>query len=455
MRIIIRTFIESVLAGVPAVTSVECFSGREIDEDTYAYLVETVKNLPLEEKMRIYNCASSAARGEMRELLEKDSFGFVREMIARGTIHDGFYDIKPVISKSKSQISLPLRVNWCGSWTDTPPYSIENGGAVVNAAVKINNILPVRVLIEKLNEPKVVLEYFDSGCRGEFSSAAELSDLSNPNEPFPLLKSALIVCGIVPMPGLKTSENIFNTLGGGVFLSTGVIGIPKGSGLGTSSILLAACIKAIFDFTGQQVSDEEICRRVLLAEQLMGTGGGWQDQAGGMTNGIKLVSSASGYRQEVSCERIQAPKKFMDELSERFCIVYSGQRRLGRTVLREIMGGYIKSDPVFTVALKRIHSLAGCMVNNIKAGNMNGFLDNINEQNELTKTLDTGHINDRVRQIIDVSADMTAGMIMCGAGGGGFIQIFLEKGCSSQILDNRLKSAFPGQSIAVWDCGFV
>jgi fucokinase len=79
------------------------------------------------------------------------------------------------------------------------------------------------------------------------------------------------------MSGIKTEDNIFDMLNGGIFISTGVVGIPKGSGLGTSSILLAACVKGIFDFIGREVTDAEIFRRVLLAEQLMGTGGGWQD----------------------------------------------------------------------------------------------------------------------------------------------------------------------------------
>ena len=38
------------------------------------------------------------------------------------------------------EVSLPLRINWCGTWTDTPPYCLDNGGKVVNASVKIGGI---------------------------------------------------------------------------------------------------------------------------------------------------------------------------------------------------------------------------------------------------------------------------------------------------------------------------
>jgi len=50
---------------------------------------------------------------------------------------------------------------------------------------------------------------------------------------------------------------------------------------------------------------------------------------------------------------------------------------------------------------------------------------------------------------------MTAGRMICGAGGGGFIQIILREGFSRQQLNDRLKESFPGRGIEVWECDFV
>jgi fucokinase len=133
----------------------------------------------------------------------------------------------------------------------------------------------------------------------------------------------------------------------------------------------------------------------------MGTGGGWQDQAAGWWVAYKLVASAAGNRQTVCMEPLSVPDGFLDELNRRFCLVYSGQRRLGRTVLREMMGGYIRRDPVFLKAMDDIHSLAFDMKANIEAGCMPGFIDNINRQTQLTKSMDTGYINPRVGRILD------------------------------------------------------
>ena len=48
-----------------------------------------------------------------------------------------------------------------------------------------------------------------------------------------------------------------------------VTNVPKGSGLGTSSILSAACVKAVFEFMGISYTEEELYAHVLVMEQIM------------------------------------------------------------------------------------------------------------------------------------------------------------------------------------------
>lgn len=58
--------------------------------------------------------------------------------------------------------------------------------------------------------------------------------------------------------------------------------IPAGSGLGTSSILASTVLGAINDFCGLAWDKNDICSYTLVLEQLLTTGGGWQDQYGGV-----------------------------------------------------------------------------------------------------------------------------------------------------------------------------
>ena len=105
-------------------------------------------------------------------------------------------------------------------------------------------------------------------------------------------------------------------MGGGIYLSTQDYGVPKGSGLGTSSILSGACVKGIFEFLGQERTDAEIYDVVLGMEQIMSTGGGWQDQVGGLTEGIKLISTKPGIAQNLVVEKIEMPEEGKKELKE-------------------------------------------------------------------------------------------------------------------------------------------
>ena len=137
---------------------------------------------------------------------------------------------------------------------------------------------------------------------------------------FALHKAALIACGIIPVKEEADLQEILKRMGGGIYLSTQVYGVPKGSGLGTSSILSGACVKGIFEFLGQERTDAEIYDVVLGMEQIMSTGGGWQDQVGGLTEGIKLISTKPGDCPESCCREDRDAGRGKEGTERTFCI---------------------------------------------------------------------------------------------------------------------------------------
>ena len=48
------------------------------------------------------------------------------------------------------------------------------------------------------------------------------------------------------------------------------------------------------------------------------------------------------------------PEEGKKELKERFALIYTGQRRLARNLLRDVVGGYIGSRPESLKALKEM-----------------------------------------------------------------------------------------------------
>ena len=356
-------------------------------------------------------------------------------------------------TKNELTIELPVRVNWGGGWSDTLPHSTEKGGTVLNAAIKLNGKFPVHVAIKKTSKKTVRFESVDLEESGEFSGKKELLDLSDPGDPFLIHKGALIVTGILKNDD-EPLKALLDRLGGGISI-TSHVEIPKGSGLGTSSIFAGACVKAIYDILGLKYDEQTLYSRVLLLEQLIGTGGGWQDQVGALTNGVKFAKSEPGGIQNITVDYIKIPPDAFKELKDRYVLVYSGQQRFARNILREIMNKYILSDSQTVEALDEIQQVALEMKLELEAGNIQGFSKLLNRHYELSKRLDKGSSNSSIDLIFELCDDLIDARFICGAGGGGFLQMILKKGVSKEKLQERLSELFHGSGIDIWDCEFI
>ena len=358
-RILARCFIRKLEQGMYYAEALKIFGKRGISKEIFKLLMEDAAEADFSLKIRIYHAVSCYMKKTRTiyddlhyDALENDCFGTIQEAIyeeAEKKLPDsaGYR-----IVKDQVDIALPVRVNWGGGWTDTPPHCNEKGGVVLNAAMKLRGIYPVQITVKRLDELHVEFESKDIGVYTTVDSAAEIQDCHNPYDSFALHKAALIACGIIPVKEEADLQEILKRMGGGIYLSTQVYGVPKGSGLGTSSILSGACVKGIFEFLGQERTDAEIYDVVLGMEQIMSTGGGWQDQVGGLTEGIKLISTKPGIAQNLVVEKIEMPEEGKKELKERFALIYTGQRRLARNLLRDVVGGYIGSRPESLKALK-------------------------------------------------------------------------------------------------------
>ena len=242
-----------------------------------------------------------------------------------------------------------MRIDFGGGWTDTPPQSIERGGAVLNAAVTLRGAHPIVAEVTPLPEPRLILVSQDLDITLEPLLASEILACANPADPFALHKAALVLRGVVPFdtdPAQPLADLLRER--GGLRLSTGAR-IPLGSGLGTSSILAGAVLAALFEL-GRGETEEQRSRgaedsriasgrlfdEVLCLEQMLTTGGGWQDQVGGLTGGIKLVTTPPGLPQRITVQPVHPAPAVAEAFGQRLLLVYTGQQRLAKNLLRSI-----------------------------------------------------------------------------------------------------------------------
>ena len=449
---------EGILEAIQSGTPVDKLQTQKISEREQRYLLQAADRLDMtdaaqfSEKIRIYYYLAKLTGYEQ---MQKECFATVKDALLEAVKDIISYDKDAKICKDEVVTRLPVRVNWGGGWSDTPPYCMEHGGTVLNAAVSLDGKLPIEVTLRRLQEDKIILASTDIGSYREFDCMDDLQDCSDPYDSFALHKAALMACGVIPMEECCALEDLCQRLGGGFYMNTRVIDIPQGSGLGTSSILAGACVRGIFEFLGKQVSDNSLYTHVLCMEQLMSTGGGWQDQVGGLMPGVKLVTTQPGLRQEITCTGVTISEEIARQLSDRFVLIYTGQRRLARNLLREVMGKYIGNRPESLDALQKIRQVALQMRTALEEGNIDIFAQLLNIHWELSKQLDQGCTNTCIDQIFLSIDDMISGKMICGAGGGGFLQVIMKEGVTAQMLEQRLYEVFADSGVSVRKCEFV
>ena len=91
----------------------------------------------------------------------------------------------------------------------------------------------------------------------------------------------------------------------------------------------------------------------------------------------------------------------------------------------------------------------------LERGHVEDFAQLLDRHWELSKMIDAGSTNTLIDQIFDSVDDLLAGRMICGAGGGGFLQVMLKDGVTRDDLQRRLWSVFQDTDIGVWDCRLV
>lgn len=331
--------------------------------------------------------------------------------------------------QDKAEICLPVRVNLSGTWSDAMPYCIDNGGAVVNAAVTVDGRLPIRVTAEKLDSREVEFVSDSSKLTIDRLNSDAQEYFSDFNLHFAALKTM----------GIDSSTVLKN----GFRLTTCVTGLEKGSGLGTSSILLAGCFKAMGELFGLNYSDSEIIGMVFAAEQIMKTGGGWQDQVGALFPGVKVSFTQKGIEQKVAFKEIRLPEKMKALFNDRAILVPTGERHFGRFVVSDVADRYLNGIPEAVQAFERIKKLNDFVVQSIEESDEKQFFECINRHCDLLKQISPKVTNPKIDCIIARLKEETEAVSICGAGAGGYLLTFMKNGDDIKRIREILKNEFP------------
>ena len=376
---------------------------------------------------------------------EKAAFEFLADAILKPYLNAQVVPINQLAHDQIVWARSPARVDLAGGWTDTPPYCLEQGGSVVNIALDLNGQPPIQAFARRSEAATITIRSIDLGISETVSTYEELGSYREVGSGFSVAKAALCLCGFHPdFNGgkFKTLADQLKSFGGGVDLSM-LAAIPKGSGLGTSSILSGTVLGALNDQCGFHWDSQAVAARVTAVEQMLGTGGGWQDQIGGLLPGIKLIQTQPGMSQTPAVRWLPNDFFLSAEYSSRAMLYYTGITRRAHDVLGEIVRGMFLNDPVRLNVLAGIGDASRACYDAVQRFNFADFAASVDSSWQLNQALDSGTNPPEVASMIERIAPHVSSLKLAGAGGGGFMYLIAKDADHARQLRSELESDPP------------
>jgi len=317
----------------------------------------------------------------------------------------------------------PVRIDLAGGWTDTPPYCLMEGGSVVNIAIELNGQPPLQTYVKPCKEPHIVLRSIDLGAMEVIETYEQLAAYNKVGSPFSIPKAALSLAGFLPSFSSESYLSLRDQLqafGCGIELTL-LSAIPAGSGLGTSSILASTVLGAVNDFCSLAWDKNEIGKRTLVLEQLLTTGGGWQDQFGGVLGGVKLLETLRGFDQNPLVRWLPDNVYTQPEYQQCHLLYYTGVTRTAKKILGEIVRRMFLNHQGEIRQLRAMKAHAMDMYEAIQRQDFHEMGMLIRKTWEQNQQIDSGTNPDSVRRITDLVDDLCLGYKLPGAGGGGYL----------------------------------
>jgi galactokinase/mevalonate kinase-like predicted kinase len=377
---------------------------------------------------------------------DASAFAKLRERIVREA---QLAPVRPIRSVLEDQIvwaRSPVRLDLAGGWTDTPPYCLEHGGRVLNLAANLNGQPPIQVFAKLCEQPELVLRSIDLGLEQRVRTYAELDTAASPNSLFGVAKAALALAGFLPRfhadGGGSTLQEHLRQFGGGIEVSL-VSAVPKGSGLGASSILAATVLAALGDLCGLNWDRNAVLTRTLVLEQMLTTGGGWQDQAGAIFRAIKLIETAPGLAQKPSVHWLPDHLFGRDYANSAILLYYTGLTRLAKNILEEIVRSIFQNSRPTLETIAEIGLNAQFASGAIQRCDYELLTEAIRRSWTLNQRLDAGTNPPATQKILSQVADYLAAAKLLGAGGGGYLLMLAKDEAAGRRIREVLTATPP------------
>lgn len=321
----------------------------------------------------------------------------------------------------------PLRLGLAGGGTDVSPYCDLHGGLVLNATIDRYAYAVIRTVSD--------------GAAARFV-ATDRDGVAGPDDVGHELQLHRAVYAEI-----VANHNCGRELP--VELST-FCDAPVGSGLGASSTLVVAMVRAFTELLNLPLDDHEIARIAFKVERIdCGLQGGRQDQYSAAFGGFNFMEFHDGERAVINSLRIK--EWIVCELEASLLLFYTGVSRQSAAIIsdqsRNISAGHADAIDAMHGLRREALVMKDCLLR----GDFDGIVDSMRQGWESKKRTASVVSNPHIEKIYDAAmgAGALAGKIS-GAGGGGYMIFFVPPHRRMDVI--RKLSSFEGQ---VSNCHFT
>lgn len=404
------------------------------------------ENPPIETLRAIYDSTGDpllkSYRGELLETVSAKPIPETARILNEPAIAvTPIYKGKSPLADRTVKVSCPLRLDITGGWTDTPPFTFRHGGAVVNAAINIDGQAPIQVFTGAVANRRDIRLYSIDQCKSEIiTSFEELENVTSAPNAFSVPKAVLLLNGFGKNSGYDSLSVLLDKIGYGLDIYL-FCGVPKDSGLGASSIT-AASVQASLDriFNNENLQTGRLSSKALQVEQMLGTGGGWQDQIGGIEGGIKFISSKPGLNSHPVIRRLN-PSIFTDPRTRGlFTLFYTGITRPSGNLFSRMVKQMNLNTPSFNFSLNYLKSLAVDASEAISRLDLPAISEIVNSTWKVSARINPDAQSESIGRLFESVKPFYRGAKLMGAGGGGFALFISDSTDQALALREKLSS---------------
>jgi fucokinase len=392
----------------------------------------------------------------------------------------------PPVYEQWVHATAPARIDLGGGWSDTPPVCFEFGSAVTGIAVLVDGIKPLSCRCRVVKGSTGIIlrtEHRDgqasdklSATESKLSSLQALQDYNVPTADCALLKCALVCLGMVSLHDLNTADEELQPFINRFCQSESDVGLevistsllPHGSGMGTSSILGGCVLASIGRAVGMDLCGDDQCcgpliDAVLQLEQLLSTGGGFQDQVNGLVAGYKHETcNPLEFPLKVVVKRLPVAADVTTTLNDNLILLFTGKTRLAKNILQNVLRRWATRTNEITATVASLVKNANDCQDALLTGNINLLGECLSHYWSLKKTM-AGHGSGVeppfVNRVISVlrQQGLIRGASLCGAGGGGFMVLLKQDHASIEDIQTALREdmgdgVFDAQQVSWHSC---